>query len=319
MAEDVKIKYIDIGSENLSIKRAGKDNDVSNLINILAEKPLNTEINKFDDKDNIQKMIYVLNLLESLYAENNIEKLEFRHSYSNIFNTMVRLIPPGKDSLFNSKNNKLENLSNNIQWLKDILDENNGISIRQITKNEEVVKKVCDLQNDNKFNKGFFKLYDHILLEYARIAYSLDWIEKVKISEKELLDETKSNLSKLKEKMHLDLDELKEKMQKIQKEYVAILGIFAAIITAFFSGIGFSSSVLENMHQISIYRLTFTILLLGCVLFNILSILMNFINNIVELKYHKSKNTICGNITFCILLVVLYIMWKLQALGNASL
>lgn len=75
---------------------------------------------------------------------------------------MVRLIPPGKDSLFNSKNNKLENLSNNIQWLKDILDENNGISIRQITKNEEVVKKVCDLQNDNKFNKGFFKLYDHI-------------------------------------------------------------------------------------------------------------------------------------------------------------
>lgn len=157
------------------------------------------------------------------------------------------------------------------------------------------------------------------MLEYARIAYSLDWIEKVKISEKELLDETKSNLSKLKEKMHLDLDELKEKMQKIQKEYVAILGIFAAIITAFFSGIGFSSSVLENMHQISIYRLTFTILLLGCVLFNILSILMNFINNIVELKYHKSKNTICGNITFCILLVVLYIMWKLQALGNASL
>lgn len=314
MAEDIKIKYINIGSENLPVKSAEKDKKVSEVINILAEKPLNIKVNEADDKDG-QDLLYILNLLESLYAQNSDEGLEFRHSYSNIFNAMVRLIPPNEDRIFSSKNNKLENLSNNMQWLKEILDKKSGISIKITPENKVIIRKVCELQNNDKFNKGFFKLYDHILLEYARIAFSSSWIDRVEIAENRL-NLTNKSLGELKE----ESNKLREKSQKMQKEYVAILGIFAAIITAFFSGIGFSSSVLTNMHQVTIYRLTFVVLLLGCVLFNILSLLMNFIRKMVELNPHVSNNILkWGNITFVVLLVLGYVAWRFQFFGNGSL
>ena len=308
VTEGIKIKYIDIGPENLPIQNTEKDKKVSEVINVLAEKPLNIKVDGADDKGGVQDVLYTLNLLESLYAQNGDEGFAFRHSYSNIFNTMVRLIPPNEGRIFSSKNNKLENLSNNIQWLKNILDKNSGISIKRTPENEVIIQKVCELQNNEKFNKGFFKLYDYILLEYARIAFSSSWIDRVEIAEKRL-NSTNQSLGELKE----DANELREKSQKMQKEYVAILGIFAAIITAFFSGIGFSSSVLAHMHQVTIYRLAFVVLLLGCVLFNILSLLMNFIRKMVELKPHESNNTVkWGNVTFATLLVLVYAAWRFQ-------
>lgn len=58
MAEDIKIKYINIGSENLPVKSAEKDKKVSEVINILAEKPLNIKANEADDEDG-QDLLYI--------------------------------------------------------------------------------------------------------------------------------------------------------------------------------------------------------------------------------------------------------------------
>lgn len=49
MAENRKIKYINIKSESLTGRSAEKDKNVSEVINILAEKPLNIKVNKTDD------------------------------------------------------------------------------------------------------------------------------------------------------------------------------------------------------------------------------------------------------------------------------
>lgn len=46
MAENRKIKYINIKSESLTGRSAEKDKNVSEVINILAEKPLNIKVNK---------------------------------------------------------------------------------------------------------------------------------------------------------------------------------------------------------------------------------------------------------------------------------
>ena len=55
------------------------------------------------------------------------------------------------------------------------------------------------------------------------------------------------------------------------------MGIFAAIVIAFMSGTAFSSSVLQNIDNASIYRLSFIVLILGFFLFNLLIALFAFL------------------------------------------
>lgn len=66
----------------------------------------------------------------------------------------------------------------------------------------------------------------------------------------------------------------------MQKEYITILGIFAAIVLAFTGGIVFSSSVLENIDKPSIYRISLMAFIIGLVFFNLIWILIDFIRDI---------------------------------------
>ncbi len=66
----------------------------------------------------------------------------------------------------------------------------------------------------------------------------------------------------------------------MQKEYITILGIFASIVLAFTGGIVFSSSVLENIHKSSIYRISIIAFIIGLVFFNLIWLLMDFIRDI---------------------------------------
>ncbi len=309
MAENRKIKYINIKSESLTGRSAEKDKNVSEVINILAEKPLNIKVNKTDDNSDVRNLLRILNLLEGLYTQNSDEEPEFRHSYSNIFNTMVRLIPPDKDRIFSSKNNKLENLSNNTQWLKDILDKKNEISVEKISEDENIIQKIRELRNNDKFNKGFFKLYDHILLEYARIAFSLSWSDRVSIAEKRL-NSTNMSLEELQE----ESNELREKSQKMQKDYVTILGIFSSIVITFVAGMVFSGSVLGNIDKASIYRLAFAMIMIGLLIFNLLNLLLRAIQRING-QHHilvnkKGRSMITKiNIILFLFLVIDIVMW----------
>ncbi|BDF72994.1 hypothetical protein CE91St41_39780 [Oscillospiraceae bacterium] len=63
----------------------------------------------------------------------------------------------------------------------------------------------------------------------------------------------------------------------VQKEYITILGIFAAIVLAFVGGITFSSSVLQNISSASIFRLILVIDLLAFVLITTVYLLIRFI------------------------------------------
>lgn len=275
MVNDSKIEHIDIEDESLHVRNSEKDKIVSEVINALAEKPLNFQIDDNDNDSDTQCLLHILNLLESLYMPNSDEELDFRHSYSNIYNTMVRLISLNEGKLFNSRNNKLENLSNNIQWIKDILDKENKISSEKALKNKAIVTKIHKLQNDIKFNKGFFKLYDHVLLEYARLASSTSWIARVEIAEGQL-KLTNAGLENLRE----ESNELKKKSQNMQKDYVTILGIFSSIVITFVAGMVFSSSVLNNIDKASIYRLTFVMISIGFFIFNLLNLLLHTLQRI---------------------------------------
>ena len=77
-------------------------------------------------------------------------------------------------------------------------------------------------------------------------------------------------------------------MKGIEKEYISILGIFAAVVLAFVGGITFSSSVLQNINKGSIFRLLLIADLLAAVLINVIYMLIKFIL-IINGEHHDGK------------------------------
>ena len=141
------------------------------------------------------------------------------------------------------------------------------------------------------------KLYDHINLDIARIAYAKEINRR-----QEDRDRT----------TRVELTKLAERAQGMQRDYITILGIFASIIITFVAGIGVSGSVLNNIDKVSIYRLTFVILLLALFLSNLLNLLLNFIKHVrgcVELETNKSLSTIAGINVLFLLLILIDILW----------
>lgn len=78
--------------------------------------------------------------------------------------------------------------------------------------------------------------------------------------------------------------EIKKEVNEMEKQYISILGIFASIILAFVGGITFSTSILQNIHNASIYRIIFICSILSLTLINIFYILLSFIASINKLK-----------------------------------
>lgn len=104
------------------------------------------------------------------------------------------------------------------------------------------------------------RLWDHVHLAMRQVGNAREILEKSTA-------ETKQSL----------YDELYKEFKGIEKEYITILGIFASIIISFVAGITFSTSVLENMHSVGIYRLVLVILLIAFVLLNAINLLVRYI------------------------------------------
>ena len=111
------------------------------------------------------------------------------------------------------------------------------------------------------------------------------------------------------DELNKEIVEQKNKIENIQKNYVGILSIFAAVIVAFTTGTAFSSSVLNNIDNVTIYRLVFICLLLGSVLLNILYVLFSFILIIVKGNKLDIKACLIPNIIIGVLLVITIVAW----------
>lgn len=196
--------------------------------------------------------------------------VNFRHMYSMLFATIT--------DIDQSNNGSLDILLENIKLLKKHIDES-----------EKIPPNV---------RKSVKKLYDHVSLDIARINYIRGLNQKAENLEITLKDVEKQSV------------EAHEKVRKIQRESVTILGIFVSIAAALFSSIGFSSSVLSNMGQVSIYRLSFVVLLLAGILFNALALLMDFVRDMTSVDYSMSRKTVKWfNISICLLFLLNGICW----------
>lgn len=104
--------------------------------------------------------------------------------------------------------------------------------------------------------KIVIKVYDHSHLALHQIENTTNILEK------------SINSAKI---------DLQETVKGMEREYISILGIFASIMIAFVGGMTFSTSVLNNIASVSIYRLLIVTDLLAFVLFNTIIILLKFI------------------------------------------
>lgn len=264
------------------------------------------ELSKSQDvlKDSKDRVEYFLRL-ESIYY--NMESDNFRHFYSDIFGCLS--LVDGDPMLGN-----LDILAQNMQTIKD----------GYIPKNKDEKDQLIDI------SKEIVKLYDHVNLDIGRINYT-----------KRMTGEANSELSKAKgmikslqeqlsesEKAHKKSierfnnesariqKEVSEGQKKMQNDYITILGIFSSIVLAFTGGMAFSSSVLENFHKASIYRIVGIILILGLILYNLIWLLIDFLREISKNNIRKWWISILANAILISGLILTIIAYKGQWLSN---
>lgn len=150
------------------------------------------------------------------------------------------------------------------------------------------------------------RLWDHVHLAMKQVGNAKEILEKSTTEVKRGLHD------KLYHELRDELyNELYTEFKGMEKEYITILGIFSSVVLSFVAGITFSTSVLENMHNVGIYRLVLVILLIAFVLLNTVNLLVRYIfrlNRAEDCKFPmRQLNEILG-----ILLLSLLVSWVLN-------
>ena len=234
--------------------------------------------------------------MESLY-----HNTDFRHYYSDIFSVLTTI--------------KQDNTLGDI----DILGQNLTI----IKNGYKSINKDAD-GNQIDIQKQINKLFDHVSLDIARISYSdaanRQSVQDSKINDiKREINETQRRVDSMLndiEVSQINIKTTQDRINNAQKEYVTILGIFAAVVITFVGGIAFSTSVLQNIHQSSIYRIVFICLLIGLVLLNVICALFYFIERLVKSRDEEKKPRnsfkpfIIINVIMLVLILITFVCWS---------
>lgn len=236
--------------------------------------------------------------LEDIYYADTPDE-EFRHFYSDIFSTLSEIEQ-------NSDPGELETL---------------GVNINYIWQNYVAIKH--DISSYIK------KLYDHISLDIARINYVNAQYHNI-ISDSEDITEIKEqtedlkaffeDIQKTQEQYAKKQKETDKRMERQQREYVAILGIFAAVVVAFVGGLVFSTSVFEGLGSANVYKLVIVAAVVGLVLMNILFALFRYISSIVkgEPALSYSKANVASNAVLAGIIVLAAVAWANGLFGAGA-
>lgn len=211
-------------------------------------------------KDEFSKMCH---RLEGLYQTQNTNP-SFRHFYSDIFSVLAEIKQGDTPGVI------------------DILGENlSEIRKRYKPLNTNSLGEVIDIGDNLK------KLHDHVSLDIARFSYIDKTLNLNTFGGETLADiqAAKPEIDKLRASVKETQAQQKDTARKLenqQKEYIAILGIFAAIVIAFSTGSGYLSGAIANIAETSLSRLASIVILCGLTLMNTLFLLMYFVGRLVN-------------------------------------
>lgn len=138
--------------------------------------------------------------------------------------------------------------------------------------------------------KSIKKLADHINLDVARLNYTKTLIrfgDDFTKAKTKSLDEKLKDLSNKQTMLQNKQKRTESDYKNIQNQYIAILGIFASVILAFVGGMTFSTSVLNNIGNASIYKLIAVAIIIGWVFFLLVWTLLFYITTLTKTKSDK--------------------------------
>ena len=258
---------------------ANEERQRNEFRNILFELSESQEIlkEKFD-----RSRIY--RRLEALYHP-SVGEQSFRHFYSDIFSVLTTVKQGDKPGSIDVLGQNLSEIRKGYQAI-----------------NTDQAGNVIDISD------SINKLYDHVSLDIARMGYSdaADW----RLSQESNLANIRAQISEIGDTFNERTKIVEERLGNAQREYIAILGIFAAVVLAFTGGIAFSTSVLQNLHISSIYRIVLAVVIIGLVLVNLLYGLFYYIGQLVNKNAENNLKPLwIVNLVFLLIIIAIIFAW----------
>lgn len=229
--------------------------------------------------------------------DNELNRLtrETRHKNKNTSNSKIyyEMKKAMKDictsMLFSTKD---YNPENTISLIKDIiLSENENKGFRILYSELNTFLMSLDTQKKGIFDTNAEVLLLCILDQEVNSNQNIDIIKIIiKIYDhSQLINAQVKNL--VTPQINDMRKEIRNDIKVIEREYITILGIFAAIILAFVGAFTFSTSVLNNIDKASLLKLSCIAFLIGCVFYKLISLLINFLYDINE-KQRQDNHSI---------------------------
>ncbi|MBS6869704.1 MAG: MnhB domain-containing protein [Collinsella sp.] len=179
----------------------------------------------------------------------------YRHRYADIC-----------DLVFNALGQSSGDLDEGVPYSVNCLAENIRIIHEYLTKHG-----LCDQA------KSVLKLADHIDLEKTRLSHDIEQQQAMRAF-KTAIAEVEAERDEADQKRAELEREFDERLDKTRMEYIAILGVFAAVVLAFNGGVGFSTSAMGALGiDGGIRAIVLLAALVGFVLINTVCILLVFI------------------------------------------
>lgn len=110
--------------------------------------------------------------------------------------------------------------------------------------------------------------------------------------------------------------DLHKEVKGVEKEYITILGIFAAIMLAFVGNFTFSTSVLNNVTNTNAYKLAIISLLIGLIFVILVTILIEFLRDINDKTVIGENGKRKMNSISKMAIILLSILIGVTILGN---
>lgn len=189
--------------------------------------------------------------------------------------TLLRRLFKNINSVINDKNNSL--LPERIEMLKQVSNHINESLLNYISLTA-VKGEFYHLNKDlDSLKEVEMHLNDSVKSHNEEAKDLYQQLETLKISQSEM-EENLDNFSNNLKKSQSDLHELRDIKSKVYTDFIAILGIFSALIFSLFGGFNSLSSVLTSLaNKQSLPHILISISLLGVVLICLIFCLLQFV------------------------------------------
>lgn len=175
----------------------------------------------------------------------------------------------------------------NLEMIIEYCDENEKDIIEPLINNSKENTKYQENKLDCiLFKEKLHKLKDHIELELDRIEISANRENDMRTR---MVQDLNLSLMHAQQDMEHKANRIED---KLSNTVISVLGIFSAIIIAFFGGLNVLANVLTYLpnSEITIYRLIFMSCITGLIVFNTIFMLLYFISRMLD----KDMGGFCG-------------------------